>query len=302
MTAVAQAEERAGWRSRELRLGPAALTLPAVLGLAFFFVAPLVAFFVYSFLTAGLFAVSGPATLENYEQAVTSSVNGTLAVNSFIVGICAAAATVLIGLPIAYWLRYCSGRWQTATLFLITATLFASYLVRIYAFRTILGENGLLNSGLRELGIIDGSLGFLLFNRFAVTLALVHIFLPYVVLVIYAAMAPLGAGLLEAAQDLGASARTLWRRVILPLMASPAASAFLFVFILSASDYVTPQFLGGSSGVTLGVQIQVNFRTLGNYPVAAATSFLMKGAFDACYLLSALVLRLLRLHDVRFVN
>jgi spermidine/putrescine transport system permease protein len=121
-------------------------------------------------------------------------------------------------------------------------------------------------------------------------------------LVIYAAMAPLGAGLLEAAQDLGAGSRTLWRRVIIPIMAAPAASAFLFVFILSASDYVTPQFLGGTQGLTLGVQVQVNFRTLGNYPVAAATSFLMMAAFLATYLLTSLVLRFLRLHDIRFVN
>ena len=70
--------------------------------------------------------------------------------------------------------------------FLITATLFASYLVRIYAWRTILGENGLLNSGLERIGVIDQPLGFLLYSRFAVTVALVHIFLPYVVLVLFA--------------------------------------------------------------------------------------------------------------------
>ena len=302
MTAVAQAEERAGWRSRELRLGPVALTLPAVLGLAFFFVAPLVAFFVYSFLTAGLFEVSGPLTLENYEQAVTSSVNGTLAVNSFIVGICAAAATVLIGLPIAYWLRYCSGRWQTATLFLITATLFASYLVRIYAFRTILGENGLLNSGLRELGIIDGSLGFLLFNRFAVTLALVHIFLPYVVLVLYAGFRPISPALLESAQDLGGGPFTRWRRVVLPLIAAPAATSFLFVFVLSASDYVTPQFLGGTSGTMLGRRVQEALTGTGDWPLGAALAFLMLAAFVVCYGLTALGLRLLGLNRVKFVE
>jgi spermidine/putrescine transport system permease protein len=115
-------------------------------------------------------------------------------------------------------------------------------------------------------------------------------------------MGPLGAGLLEAAQDLGAGARTLWRRVIIPLTAAPATSAFLFVFILSASDYVTPQFLGGTKGATLGVQVQVNFITLGDWPLAAATSFLMLAAFGLCYLLSAVVLRVLRLHDIRFVN
>ena len=92
-------------RRRELRLGPVALTLPAFLALVVFFVAPLVTFFVYSFLTTGLFSVSGPLTLDAYEKAVSSNVNGQLAINSFIVGLCA-AVTVAVGLPIAYWLRY----------------------------------------------------------------------------------------------------------------------------------------------------------------------------------------------------
>ena len=125
------------------------MTLPAVLGLLVFFLAPLAAFVLYSFLTAGLFSVSGPLTLDAYRQAVSSGVNGTLAMNSFVVGIFAASVTLVVSLPIAYWLRYAAGRWQTLVLFLITATLFASYLVRIYAWRSILGENGLLNSGLR---------------------------------------------------------------------------------------------------------------------------------------------------------
>lgn len=276
--------------------------LPAAAGLVAFFLVPLLVFAVYSFLTAGLYSVSGPLTLDAYGEAVASRVNRTLAANSAVIGLATAVVTVAVALPIAYWLRRSARRLRIPVLFLIIASMFASYLVRIYAWRTVLGSNGLINDGLRRLGLIDEPLEFLIYSRFAVTVALVHIFLPYVVLVIYAAMAPLGAGLFEAAQDLGASSRTLWRRVILPLMAAPAASAFLFVFILSASDYVTPQFLGGASGVTLGVQVQVNFRTLGNYPVAAATSFLMMAAFLACYLLSALVLRALRLHDIRFVN
>lgn len=278
------------------------LALPATAGLVAFFLVPLLVFAVYSVLTAGLYSVSGPLTLDAYGEAVASRVNRTLAANSALIGLATAAVTVVVALPIAYWLRRSARRLRIPVLFLIIASMFASYLVRIYAWRTVLGSNGLINDGLRRLGLIEEPLEFLLYSRFAVTVALVHIFLPYVVLVIYAAMAPLGAGLFEAAQDLGAGSRTLWRRVILPLMAAPAASAFLFVFILSASDYVTPQFLGGASGVTLGVQVQVNFRTLGNYPVAAATSFLMMAAFLACYLLSALVLRALRLHDIRFVN
>jgi spermidine/putrescine transport system permease protein len=285
-----------------LRVGPVALSAPAVAGLLLFFVAPIAAFFVYSFLTTGLFEVSGPVTLDAYREAVTSGLNGTLAVNSFIIGFSTAAVSVLVGLPVAYWLRFAAGRWQTLVLFLVAATFFASYLVRIYAWRSILGENGLLNTGLREMGLVDEPLGFLLFNRFSVTVALVHIFLPYVVLVLYAGFRALSPGLLEASQDLGASASKRWRRVLLPLIAAPAATSFLFVFILSSSDPVTAQFLGGTEGAMLGVRVREMLVTTGNWPLGAALAFLMLAAFAVCYAITALGLRLLGLHRVRFAD
>jgi spermidine/putrescine transport system permease protein len=303
VTSIVQPEAPASAREPvRVRPGSTLLTVPAVLGLLLFFVAPLGAFALYSFLTAGLYSVSGPLTLDAYRGAISSEVNGTLALNSFVVGIAAAAVTIAVGLPIAYWLRYAAGRWQVLVLFLITATLFASYLVRIYAWRTILGENGLLNSGLERLGIIDEPLGFLLFSRFAVTVALVHIFLPYVVLVLFAGFRPIAPSLLETAQDLGANALTRWRKVLLPLIAAPAATSFLFVFVLSASDYVTPQFLGGTEGALLGVRIQSALTGTGDWPLGAALSFLMLAAFVVCYGLTVLGLRLLRLDRIRFAS
>ena len=276
--------------------------MPAALGLLLFFAAPLGTFFLYSFLSNSLYEVARPFTFDAYHDALTTDVNRTLAMNSLVVGLCAAGATVVIGLPVAYWLRFTAGRLQVLVLFLITATLFASYLARIFAWQSVLGGNGLLNSGLRRLGLIDDPLGFLLYNRFAVTVALVHIFLPYVVLVLYAGFRPISPALVEAAQDLGANAFTRWRRVILPLIAAPATSAFLLVFVLSASDYVTPQFVGGKDGALLGVRIQAALTGVGNWPLGAALSFLMLGAFLVCYLVTALALRLLRLDRIRFVS
>jgi ABC-type spermidine/putrescine transport system permease subunit I len=298
----AVADAGAPSETRRARLGPGALMLPAAIGLVLFFAAPLGTFFLYSFLSNSLYEVSRPFTLDAYSDALTTDVNRTLAVNSLVVGFCAAAGTVIVGLPVAYWLRFAAGRLQIPVLFLITATLFASYLVRIFAWQSILGGNGLLNSGLRRLGIIDEPLGFLLYNRFAVTVALVHIFLPYVVLVLYAGFRPVSPALIEAAQDLGANAFTRWRRVILPLVAAPAATAFLLVFVLSAADYVTPQFVGGTDGALLGVRIQAALTGVGNWPLGAALSFLMLGAFLLCYLLVALALRLMRLDRIRFVS
>lgn len=278
------------------------LTLPAAVGLLAFFVAPLMTFLVYSFLTAGLFSVSGPLTLAAYGRALTAELNWDLAANSAAIGLLSAAATLAVALPIAYWLRYAAGRWQLPILFLVTATMFASYLVRIYAWRTILGANGVINRGLESLGVIDEPIGFLLYNRFSVTVALVHIFLPYVILVLFAGFRPLSPALLEAAQDLGAGAWQRWRRVILPLVAAPAATSFLFVLILSASDYVTPQLIGGTSGLLLGVQIQTNFKAVGDWPQGAAISFLMLVACLVWYGVTLLGLRLWRLDRISWVN
>lgn len=281
------------------RVNLAGFTLaPGLLAIAGLFLVPMALFFVYSFLTAGFFSVSGPLTLENYTKAL--SFNGVLATNSAIVGVLVATVTVTLSLPIAYWLRYSAGRWRVPVLFLVTTSMLASYLVRIYAWRTVLGENGLLNTTLIRIGIVDAPVGVLLFSRFAIVVALVHIFLPYVILVLYAGFRPIEPDLLSSARDLGAGTVTLWRRVLLPLMAAPAVAAFLFVFVLSAADYVTPQFLGAVDDVMLGVQIQNNFRSAGNWPLGAASSFLMLAAFVLIYLLTNLALRGTKLDRIRW--
>jgi spermidine/putrescine transport system permease protein len=300
MAAVAQDAAPREHTDGETRVAPLALALPALAMMLVFFAVPLAVFAVYSILSGALFSVSGPLTTESYADALGSSLTRVLAKNSAIVGLLAATTTIALSLPIAYWLRYVAGRWRTLVLFLITATFFASYLVRIYAWRSILGESGLLNSGLRQIGVIDEPLGFLLYNKFSVTVALVHIFLPYVVLVLYAGFNPLSSALLESAQDLGANAPLRWRRVILPLMAAPTATAFVFVFVLAAGDYVTPQLIGGTDGVLLGVEVQAEFKAVGNFPLGAATSFLMLMAFVLCYALTIALLRFTRLDRIRW--
>ena len=268
--------------SRTTLRDPAILAGPVALAFVVFLVVPLGIFAVYSFMTAKLFSVSLPLTLAAYARAISTTLNWQLAANSVMIGVLGASASVLIAMPIAYWLRYEARRLELPVLFIITASMFASYLVRIYAWRTILGGSGIINQILLATGVIDEPLSFLLYNWFSVTIALVHIFLPYVVLVIYAALRSVEPALLEAAQDLGANAPQRWRKVILPLIAAPALTSFLFVFVLSASDYVTPQLIGGTGGQMLGVQIQSNFKATGDWPQGAALSVLMMAGFLLC--------------------
>lgn len=290
-------EVRAGKASR--RVAPVLLTLPAVWGLLIFFVAPALTFAAYSVLTAGLFEVSGPLTLDNFRQAVETPLNRTLARNSLLTGLMAAVAITLIALPMAYWLRYLAGRWRTPALFVIVVAMLSSYLVRIYSWRTILGENGIVNRALETVGLIDEPLD-LLFNRFAVTVAATHLYLPLVILVLFTSLRPLEPSYLEAAQDLGANAFVRWRRVILPVLATPLASTAVFIFVLVASDWFMPSFLGGSSGNLLGQRIWLTFRELGDYPLGAALSLITLVSFVVCFMLVRLALRLMKVDKVRW--
>ena len=287
---------------QQRRLGPLWSGLPAVALIVVFVIIPLGIFAVYSVLTSGLFEVSGPLTLENYGNALSSKLNRALSRNSLEIGLLSASISVGVALPMAFWLRHGARRARSFVMVAIVASFMTGYLVRIYAFRTVLGTSGVINTVLEGIGIIDQPLDVLLFSRFSVTVALVHIFLPYATLTLYAAMAPLTPAYLEAADDLGANAVQRWTRVVIPVMFAPALSTFTLVFVLSSADYVTPQFLGGTNGATIGTQVQVAFTGAGDYGSGAAISMLMLLAFIVCYAIGAGLPRLLHLDRLRFMS
>ena len=283
-------------RSATFRLPTWLLAIPAVLALLIFFVAPLVIFAIYSFFEGSFYEVSTTLTLDNFREALSSPLARTLTANALLIGGMTAVLCVALGLPLAYFIRYRAGRFEYVLLFLVVLAMFASYLVRIYAWRTILGETGILNQALDQIGL--PTIGTLLFTRAAVVLALVHIFVPYVALVAYAALRNIPVTLLDLAADLGASTVTTWRRVLLPLLAPAAAAAFLYTFVLAASDYVTPQFLGGTDGNMIGLLIQRQFTQVGDFPLGAAMSLLILILFLAFYAALSATLRVFNLTTV----
>ena len=290
------AESPRGSASRSL-----ALTVPAALGLLVFFAVPVAVFLVYSLLTGATFSFSAetPFTLQNYVDVFQAPSTDDLLINSAIVGLLVAVVCLLIGIPFAYWVRYHAGRFQSLILLLVIAALFASYLVRIYAWRTMLGSEGVINTALESLGVIDQPLGFLVFSRFAVVVAIVHILLPFVILILYAGFRPLEERYFEASEDLGAGAIERWRRVIAPLIAVPAMAAFMLCFVVASADYVTPQFLGGPESSMVGVQIQNYFKAQGDYPLGAALAIIVVIAYLA---IQGLLLLGMRLMGVRRVE
>lgn len=283
-----------------LRPGAVLCTLPAVVYFGVFFVAPLITLALYSLLTPAMFGVHRPYTLDNFKEAATSSLPVHLVWNSVIVGLLVATICVVVGIAVAYWLTYCAGRLRIPVLFIITVTVFANYLVRIYAWRLVLGQDGAVASVLTRVGFSAHDVRGLLFSRFSVTVALVHLMLPMVVLLMFAAFRPIESRYLEAAQDLGGGAVTRWVKVILPLIAAPAATAFMLTFVLASGDYVTPAFLGGSGGQLYGVQVLAAFQTTGNWSLGAALSFLALGVYLVAYLVMTAALRLAGLGKIRW--
>lgn len=283
-----------------LRLGPGAVSLPPAAVLLVFFAAPVVALLAYAFLTSGTyqFSAAAPVTFGNFSAVWTAPKVGTLLANTLVVGVVTSVVVVAIALPCAYWLRYRAGALRVPVLGAIVVALFASYIVRIYAWRTILGSKGVLNSALESLGVIDAPLHFLLYSRFAIIVAMVHLMLPVVLMLLFAGFRPLEPRFLEAAQDLGAGAAMRWRRVVLPLVAEPVSSALFLTFVLSTSDYVTPQLLGGPHDSMLGVQVQNYFQTLGDFGDGAALAMTILAGYAAVFLLLRAALRALRVEKI----
>ncbi|MFA6153468.1 ABC transporter permease [Mesorhizobium sp.] len=266
------------------------LAAPTAAYMLLFFVMPAILLFSYSFWTSTGFRIVPDFVLTNYLSAIRSPLFLRVTTNAIVIGLITAAVTLCLAIPVGYYLTYVAR--SKIIFYLILITWFSSYLVRIYAWRTLLGTNGLLNAVLLQLRIVDTPVQAFLFSPFAVAITLTHIYLPFAILMVVSAMSEIKAELIEASRDLGTSALGAFFRVVAPNAAQGLVGAFMLTFILVAGDYVTPQMVGGSSGQTTGLLIADQFRKTGNWPLGAAQAFLM---FLVSLLIYALVLALGRL-------
>jgi len=184
-------------------------------------------------------------------------------------------ATVVTAYPVAYYLAFHAGRRRSLLLFLVTLPFWTSYLLRVFAWKIVLGFNGAINSGLKSLGLIGEPLSFLLYNPLAVVITLVHAWIAFTVLPIYVSLEKIDRSLLEAATDLGDSKWRRFFRVTLPLSAPGTIGAALLVFIPTVGDYVTPTLVGGPGGTMIGNLIQELFLKQNNAPLGAAVAIVM---------------------------
>jgi spermidine/putrescine transport system permease protein len=181
-------------------------------------------------------------------------------------------ATVLLAYPMAYFVAFHVKRYKFIWLILLTIPFWTSYLLRAFSWKIILGYNGVINSGLTSLGLIEQPLEFLLYSPTAVVLTLTHAYAAFAILPIYVSLEKIDRTLLEAAADLGDGPFQRFFRIVLPLSAPGVIAAALLIFVPVAGDYVTPSLVGGPDGQMIGTLIQTQFLKLNDWPLGAALS------------------------------
>ena len=180
--------------------------------------------------------------------------------------------TVLLAYPMAYFIAFRIRRNKLIWLILITVPFWTSYLLRVFAWKIMLGYNGVINSGLKSLGLLNEPLEFLLYNPTSVVITLAHAWAAFAILPIYVSLEKIDRSLLEAARDLGENSFMTFVRVTLPLSLPGVIAASLLVFIPTVGDYVTPSLVGGPRGIMIGNIIQSMFGKAQNWPLGAAIS------------------------------
>lgn len=271
------ARTRAG-RARDPRSGTfrVLLALPLVF-LTLFLVVPIVfmvALSVREDLSGQLLAPFDP-TLEHYQELVdTPSFLRLLLTSAGIASVVALAATTL-AFPIAYYLRFRAGSRAPLLLFLLLLPFWTSYLLRVVAWRVMLGTEGVVNSFLLSSGLVSEPLEGLIYNRGAVIVTLVYAWVPFAAIPILAAMQRVKPELHEAAGDLYAAPFSQFARVTLPLSMPGVLAAFFMVFIPTVGEYVAPLLVGGTSGTMYGNLIYDFFTRAANWPFGSALSVTM---------------------------
>jgi len=268
------------------RILPYGLIAPSAGVFAGLFVAPFVYFFVVSFWTVKLYKVTPAFIFDNYWKAIADHWDTGLF--TIWMSLLTAFLTTLLGFLYAFIIRFKSGRWHAFLLFVALITMFGGYLMKIYAWKTILGNEGLLNTGLMTLGIVSAPIDVLLYSPAAVVVTLFHFNLPFAVLPIYGSMRGIRDIELEAAHDLGARAFAVFIDILIPRCRLGLITSFTFCFLITAGDYVTPLLVGGKITM-IGNLIAPQFGTYFNWPLGAAMSFMVLALALAVVLLCNLV-------------
>jgi len=251
------------------------VALPPILWVSLFLLLPYALMFAHSFWIVRDGVILQQWNLSNYATVFKNPLYVQVLLRTVRIAAAVTILSVLLGYPLAYFLSFHAGHRKELLYQLVIVPLWVSYLVRGYAWKTILGSDGVLNGFLQYLHITHGPVSALLYSPFAVVLMLTHIYTPFVFLPIYASLEHIPRPLIEASHDLGASPRRTFFRVILPLSIPGLLAGATFAFVLSLGDFLAPLLVGGPSGTMIANLVQSLFGAAYDWPLGAAISVLI---------------------------
>ena len=272
------------WIGSDYRRGLRLIGLPFGYSLLLL-AAPLLLIFLLGFWTQDYLVLDRSFKLDNYIEAWSHPLYRVLMLRSLGISAVVTLATVLLAYPMAYFISFYGGNHKALWLFLVTIPFWTSYLLRVFLWKVILGYNGVLNSTLEWLGLIEEPLTIILYNVNAVVITLTHAWAPFAILPIFVALEKIDRSLLESATDLGDSPLRRFLHVTLPLSMPGVVAAALIIFIPTIGDYVTPRLVGGKDGLMIANMIQVQFSKANNAPLGAALAVSAMGIVSMVALL-----------------
>ncbi len=246
------------------------LLAPPLLAFGLVYLAALVALFVSSFWTVNPFTteIEHVWTLSNYRTLWDSGAYHQIAYRTIGIAAVVTVSDAILAFPLGYFMaRIAGGRSRTFIFVAVLLPLWSSYLIRVYIWRLILDNDGVLNWSLRKVGLPAANIGY---SNWAVWLVFTYVWLPFMILPVYGALERIPESFVEASRDLGASAFTTFRRVILPLALPGIVAGSIFTFSLTLGDYITPLLAGGASSQFIGNVVYDSVGVSNNVPFAAA--------------------------------
>jgi len=276
------------WRAHLVRFGA---VVPAIVWISLLVVVPLSIMFVFSLWEVRDYRINHAWTLEQYRATLGSRLWRVLLFRTLTTALIVASIATAVGLPLAWFVSQRLKRTKMLALILLLLPLWVSFLLRAYSWKVILGDRGILNTFLIDIGVIKEPLNALLYSRTAVVIALLYVSIPFVFAPIFVAFERIPREVLAASGDLGGSGLRTFFHVAVPLAMPGIVTGFAFSFVLSVGDFVTPTLVGGTSGTMVGALIVSQFGLAFNWPLGAAMALTL---FVVVLAFLALVQRLVR--------
>jgi spermidine/putrescine transport system permease protein len=252
------------------RLYKSLISAPPLLWVSLFLLLPYALMLAHSFWLVRDGVIIHQWNLQNYVKLLQNPVYAEVLFRTARIAASVTILSLLLGYPLAYFISFHAILRKDLLYQLVIVPLWVSYLVRGYAWKTILGSDGVLNGFLQYLHITKEPVSFFLYSPFAVILTLTHIYTPFVFLPLYASLEHIPRNLIEASHDLGASPRTTFFRVILPLSIPGLLAGATFAFVLTLGDFLGPMLVGGPSSIMIANIVQSLFGTAYDWPLGAA--------------------------------